>query len=582
MMPLALIAAAAQAQPFTEIAGPFAPVFRSSTAWGDYDRDGDLDLLLTGLSNASDVSRIYRNDGAGSFTDIAAALLPVEAGTGQWVDFDSDGDLDVFLCGTLPGIASRIFRNDGAGAFTDVAAALPAVYQACADWGDVDNDGDLDLVLAGTDWASGEIARLYRNDGAGAFTALPLPVPGFRRGSLDLGDYDRDGDLDLLVSGLTTASQARADVYRNDGGTFVDAGAPLLDLYDGRAAWGDVDADGDLDVLLDGSDSSASHVFTRIYGNDAGAFVDAALGLPGAGEGSDLAWGDYDADGDLDFAAIAVDFGGSALLRNDGGAFAVVDAGLFSVCCGSIAWGDVDGDRDLDLVLTGLPSTTRLYRNAASAVNTPPSAPAGLAAAVLGHDVTLSWSPGFDGQTPAAGLTYNLRVGTAPGGVDVVPPMADPATGLRLVSAFGKVGPGLSWPLRGLADGTYFWSVQAIDNAFVGSPFAPEGTFTIGTPVAVGDPEIPSSALRVTHPLPNPMAGEGALGFALRAPALVTLEIFDPSGRKLAEPARGERGAGEHRVSWDARDLPSGVYLYRLTAGRAVVSGRTVVVSARR
>ena len=93
--------------------------------------------------------------------------------------------------------------------------------------------------------------------------------------------------------------------------------------------------------------------------------------------------------------------------------------------------------------------------------------------------MTIQWNAAQDAQTPAPGLSYNLRVGTTPGGTDVVSPMARPATGHRLLAARGNAGHNLQWTLKNLPPGTYFWSVQTIDNSYKGSSFAPEGTFVI-------------------------------------------------------------------------------------------------------
>ncbi|HYM82279.1 MAG TPA: T9SS type A sorting domain-containing protein [Candidatus Limnocylindria bacterium] len=156
-------------------------------------------------------------------------------------------------------------------------------------------------------------------------------------------------------------------------------------------------------------------------------------------------------------------------------------------------------------------------------------------------------------------------------------PLAAPATGKRLVPEFGNVSTNRAWPLRGLADGTYFWSVQSIDAGFLGSPFAAEGSFTIGT-AGVGDPAAALVPLRVTHPFPNPMQGHGALGFELAEAGPVSLEIFDTSGRHVAEVARGVRSVGANRITWEAQDLAPGLYFFRLSAAGAAITGRTIVL----
>ena len=147
-----------------------------------------------------------------------------------------------------------------------------------------------------------------------------------------------------------------------------------------------------------------------------------------------------------------------------------------------MAWGDYDNDGDLDILLagdTGSGLTARVYRNdGGQAANGLPSAPQGPTATVDGASVTLSWDASSDAETPTAGLTYNLRVGTSPGASDVVSPMAS-GGGQRLLPAFGSAQHGTSAWLGALLPGTYYWSVQAIDTAFAGSLPSDEATFTV-------------------------------------------------------------------------------------------------------
>jgi hypothetical protein len=93
--------------------------------------------------------------------------------------------------------------------------------------------------------------------------------------------------------------------------------------------------------------------------------------------------------------------------------------------------------------------------------------------------VALSWDPGTDEQTPADGLSYNIRVGTVPGSIDIVSPLAHPVNGKRKVSRLGNVQNNTTWTIRGLSPGTYYWSVQTLDTSFSGSDFASDGTFVI-------------------------------------------------------------------------------------------------------
>src|ERR1035437_8439773 len=254
---------------FTDInAGlPAAVSSRQSGAWGDFDNDGDPDLIISGAS----FTRVYRNTGTNTFTDIGAGLPTVANGSVAWCDYDKDGDQDILLAGN--GLM-RIYRNNGNGTFTDAALGLPAMYYASVAWGDFDNDGWPDIAVCGStnNTVGGVVTRIYHSY-AGAtrtFTNLyptaALGLVGVWKGTVAWGDFDNDGDLDLLVTGETTNSVPFTKIYRNDNGTFVDSGFTLPALKNTFAAWGDFDNDGSLDLALSGNDATSASI-ARIYRN---------------------------------------------------------------------------------------------------------------------------------------------------------------------------------------------------------------------------------------------------------------------------------------------------------------------------
>jgi hypothetical protein len=488
--------------PFTSIDVGLIGVYGKNVNWGDYDSDGDLDILLTGGIGSinNNISKVYRNDG-GSFIDINAPLLGVE-GDSAWGDYDNDGDLDILLTGSG---FSKIYRNDG-GTFTDINASLIGVSVSSVDWGDYDNDGDLDILLIGNSphtipFQSYYVSKVYRNDNNN-FIDINASIIGAAFGSASWGDYDKDGDLDILVTGYTNSNVFTSKVYRNDNGNFTDIAAPLTSIY-GESAWGDYDNDGDLDILLSGrttNDISLNRK-TLIYRNNGGAFTDIGIVLDSRdGIGG---WGDYDNDGDLDilFTGSYSSGGNPFLYRNDNGNFTYLFVSTYvagdQVTGSSGVWGDYDNDGDLDILATGNISptysalATRIYRNNATNSNTSPSAPTSLSASTNASSVTLSWNKATDSRTPQNGLTYNLRVGTTSGGSNIISPMSN-SNGYRKVAEAGNANQATNWTLKNLAPGTYYWSVQAIDTAFAGSTFATEGSFTILpsiVTIAASDPD---------------------------------------------------------------------------------------------
>lgn len=478
---LILLSCAIYAQ-FTEVnTGIIGVGFGASTRWGDYDNDGDMDILLCGSkytapSSYVSYSKVYMNNGSGVFTDINAGLVGVNYSSSKWGDYDNDGDLDILITGSDTDLndVTKIYRNDENNTFTDINAAFVQTGCSSADWGDFDNDGDLDILLSGGS-SQGTRTTIYRNDGSGIFTDINPNLTGVAYSSSEWGDYDNDGDLDILISGNDLAK-----VYRNDGaGVFTDLNAGLAGVRQSASNWGDYDNDGDLDILLTGFDADFNGL-TKIYRNDgAGIFTDINATLPGIHNGA-VQWGDYDNDGDLDVLLTGSGNYIAEIFRNDGaGVFTDINAGFRGVIWSSVNLGDYDNDGDLDVILSGvyvtstaLVTTTKVYRNDCPILNTPPSVPYNLATTAVGQDIEFSWETSSDDHTPPANISYVMRIGSVSGGIDIASPMAS-NTGLRRVPLRGFAGSTCSWRVKSNAlPPDFYWGVQAIDTSFRGSAFA--------------------------------------------------------------------------------------------------------------
>lgn len=475
---------------FVDVGASLTPVGYCTAAWGDYDNDGDFDLLVSGHRSSSVVPfvvcKLYRNDSG--FAEVTSAILPpVIYCDAAWADIDHDGHVDMAISGSSD---AGIFRNNGDSSFSEVSNPVPAMEFCALGWGDYDNDGDVDLVVAGSymDGAEFKIeTKLFANNGAVFAEIASAGFEGVDLSSVAWGDYDNDGDLDLVIAGRGGVVPQIAKIYENDGnGGFAEFASSLPAVNAASVAWGDYDNDGDLDLVIAGS----GIVDTKVFENTPGGLAENLnANIVGVNYCS-VAWGDYDNDGDLDLALAGELNSGTGrtarVYRNEGaGSFADICAGIVGVDNCTVRWGDYDNDGDLDLLVSGQTASgdsyhTAIYRNECGVANSAPNAPTGLSEVVNVSDVTFNWSAATDAETPSPGLTYNLKVRAESGGDDdIMPCMSDPVTGKRRIPAMGNVQHNTSWTLKSLASGTYYWSVQSVDTGFMGSAWAPEGSFVI-------------------------------------------------------------------------------------------------------
>ncbi len=360
---------------------------QSRVAWGDYDNDGDDDLLLSG-------SVLLRNDDD-IFTDVTKSVgLVGLAGGGVWGDYDNDGRLDFYAIGG-DDCGDRLWHALPDGTFEDATEKAGMVCDSSssegAAWADADNDGLLDLYIANYEkpgtLGNGTPDILYMNQRDGTFqreTSLRGITTPWNRPLCGRGvawcDWDRDGDNDCYVSNYRLQENL---LFQNVAkGEFHNC-APRLHLNGDEAdgwfghtigsEWGDFDNDGDFDLIC----ANLAHPRYIEFSNKTMLYVHPSdtttpwkdervlRGIKFEETHSDPAWGDVDGDGDLDlFLTSIYPNRRSFLYRNDGGHFTDITylAGVRVFNGWGCAFSDYDADGDLDLVV-GSGSGVRLLRN---------------------------------------------------------------------------------------------------------------------------------------------------------------------------------------------------------------------------
>lgn len=544
----------------------------SDMAWGDADGDGDLDLAV----GSDDVTVIYRNDaGLLNLTDTALpgyweanSQAEFDLKSITWVDYDNDADLDLFIPSVFDmnsfSFRTALMRNDGINGtggfnFVEVDSVFAPTKHASSMWADFDNDNDLDLLLVNMVPNSDEgFIKRYRNDGSGNFVSENiLDSLTVEHGEAQWGDYDNDGDLDILMAGNLLENgvyNLALRIYRNDNESYIPVEiiscVPCEGWFDLTAAtWADYDSDGDMDILLAGNYNSGSNIEgrARIYTNTGGIFTpDTANTLPApravGDRGGTFSWLDLDSDGDLDYFIAGQYFvpGGNGLVE----------------------------------------AQMHVYRNDTPALNNAPLTPTDLNATIqIDSTVLLSWTASSDDHTPIPAITYDIVVirkgthtPTRPGDFY----NSVPASILTRLPEPGNISAVTEWSLTGLPDGQYEWRLRAVDAAYVGSTIA-IGLFNIGTTDVETEDNLPG-VFFLAQNYPNPFNPATMIQYSIPKEGLVILKIYNAIGEEVATLVNENQQVGFYNITFDAKNLSSGIYFYKIQVGGFIQTRKMILI----
>lgn len=258
---------------YTEKTGtPFSGAMYSAVGVADMDGDNDMDIVISGVGYTSTFAgntEVFFNDGAGNYTKQTGPgwFSGVGKGSISFADVDGDNDIDILITGRdFSTVITRLYLNNGTGTYTLSTTSFNGVGESSSAFADVDGDNDMDLIITGMDFFNTKITELYLNDGTGLFTKKTgTPFDGISSGDIAFADVDNDNDMDLLLTGGAGSGNI-TKLFINDGlGVYTEViGTNFAGLTNSNIAVADIDSDSKIDFIICGNNSVN---YTKLYKN---------------------------------------------------------------------------------------------------------------------------------------------------------------------------------------------------------------------------------------------------------------------------------------------------------------------------
>ena len=566
-------------------------LLNSSYDLGDFDNDQDVDLILSGFSAFDGIKTIlYENvtEPGGELTLVATDnnLASVRDGSNDFIDFDSDGDLDVVMSGTS--FSSDIFEvylNNGSTTWPRVDVNLGGIRNTKVDLGDFNGDGYSDMLYTGTQTGSGKITKLSEFDPNNlTYIDSDFDVSDIKDAAVEFGDLDGDGDLDFVIAGTSeSTSQNIFRTYINFRNDSYDVLNPPSDRkYDVL-----VKHDG-LDTTMKNTSSVEVAAIQLKYENDADVnFAESISSLSNLNNGDRLTivqnknqvlvYGDVTKrfSSSSSYEPILVHNSADNTLKEIVSVAGYVGGRLKSITSKSKIYEEGLTVNSLSKrKLKAMSINTTDTQSEEIIVNQRPDMPFILSEEVVNQsnnqgktEVLLSWNQAFDDNTPSEGLTYSIKVGTSSGAEDVVSSNAN-TNGLLKSSQKGNAEHNTSWKLA-LQPGEYYWSVQSIDNSFNGSLFSPEKTFEINNDGTLSKPDLIENIKTTIYP--NPVKRDFTIS-STEFP-IENVNIYNVSGQLVGYKLTSR---SNFKVTINVGGLTKGIYVIVIESGDTKIAQKLI------
>ncbi|MFW5751901.1 MAG: FG-GAP-like repeat-containing protein, partial [bacterium] len=303
----------------------------------------------------------------------------------------------------------------------------------------LNNDGLPDIVYAGMNSSYRKESYIIINQGNWSFENRASDLPGIRAGKIEVADVNNDGYIDIALFGNDNDDNYLLKIFKNVYGSAFTLISEMQGIVNGDIHFGDFNMSGYPDLLVTGKKQSGEYQSTLYENNSGLSFTE--TGFP-----------------------------------------------ITDITNAASRWFDFNNNSKLDFIISGnkmAGPVTELYANNTELSNHKPETPANLMHNSNQDTIILQWDAPLDNEQPSEGLSYDVWIVDKTNSRFIFIPPADTVNGKRKVvkhGLFTDTSCSISLP-----EGKYFWSVQAIDQAFEGSLFAPADSFVICFPISAGN-----------------------------------------------------------------------------------------------
>lgn len=326
---------------------------KSSLAWGDYNNDGYPDLAACGKIDGYPYRQciLYKNVNGTKLVATSDRLRAASTGSIAWGDYDQDGYFDLAIMGIADlafstTLGASVYHNELGENFSSAEGFAPLAFGSIA-FADLNGDRYPEVLISGQGKTLLTETYIYWNNSGAGFSEQSLAALAVSMGSFLAADFDKNGEMDLLLTGASLESCTSIIGYQNNKSFSFSTSA--LDQKCSPAYMADYDLDGYPDIVFAGPGSP------RLFRNNGNRTFSVAADFSGV-SGDYADWGDYDRDGYADLVIVGK-VGSEYVTRiyhNDGGrGFSDINAAIGNIADGAVSWGDFNADGYLDLAISG-------------------------------------------------------------------------------------------------------------------------------------------------------------------------------------------------------------------------------------